>query len=226
MSTLDGPIWSRCSIALTCPARSYFQRTQSRERWTKAGMNVTAHQEKKKKKETKTGKKRAGKRENRRPILRKLCASLLRLFRGKHTEKVKGSAWGNWDPREVQQPFRPNPSRVGDRTTTLRWLLIDAVLVRLLAVFAFVFATTNIAFCLTRISSELKILHAMSSDLRHFSSHSVLHSYAFCAACSLATLFFLYDLQSRHCVVTRSAVPSSYGKNLVAATFEIEPERQ
>ena len=33
MSTLDGPIWSRCSIALTCPARSHFQRTQSRERW-------------------------------------------------------------------------------------------------------------------------------------------------------------------------------------------------
>ena len=33
MSTLDGLIWSRCSIALTCPARSHFQRTQSRERW-------------------------------------------------------------------------------------------------------------------------------------------------------------------------------------------------
>ena len=33
MSTLDGPIWSRCSIALTCPARSHFQRTQSREKW-------------------------------------------------------------------------------------------------------------------------------------------------------------------------------------------------
>ena len=33
MSTLDEPIWSRCSIALTCPARSHFQRTQSRKRW-------------------------------------------------------------------------------------------------------------------------------------------------------------------------------------------------
>ena len=33
VSTLDEPIWSRCSIALTCPARSHFQRTQSRERW-------------------------------------------------------------------------------------------------------------------------------------------------------------------------------------------------
>ena len=33
VSTLDEPIWSRCSIALTCPARSHFQRTQSKERW-------------------------------------------------------------------------------------------------------------------------------------------------------------------------------------------------
>ena len=33
VSTLDGPIWSRCSIALTCPARSHFQRTQNMERW-------------------------------------------------------------------------------------------------------------------------------------------------------------------------------------------------
>ena len=33
MSTLDGPIWSRCSIALTCPTRSHVQRTQSKVRW-------------------------------------------------------------------------------------------------------------------------------------------------------------------------------------------------
>ena len=70
-------------------------------------MNVTAHQEKKKNKETKTGKRRAGekKKRNRRPILKKLCAALLRSFRGQHSEKMKGSAWGNWDPREGQQPF-------------------------------------------------------------------------------------------------------------------------
>ena len=30
---LDGPIWSRCSIVLTCLARSHFQRTLNRERW-------------------------------------------------------------------------------------------------------------------------------------------------------------------------------------------------
>ena len=33
MSTLDGPIWSRNIIALTCPARSHFQRTLSKGRW-------------------------------------------------------------------------------------------------------------------------------------------------------------------------------------------------
>ena len=69
-----------------------------------------------------------GERENRQPILKKLCAALLRSFRGQHSEKMKGSAQGNWDPREGQQPFRPNPNGVGDRTTTLRRLLIGAVL--------------------------------------------------------------------------------------------------
>ena len=64
--------------------------------------------------------------ENRRPILKKLCAALLRSFRGQHSEKMKGSARGNWDPRKGQQPFRPNPNGVGVRTTTLRRLLIDA----------------------------------------------------------------------------------------------------
>ena len=33
VSTLDGPIWSKCNIALTCPARSHFQCTQSKETW-------------------------------------------------------------------------------------------------------------------------------------------------------------------------------------------------
>ena len=33
MSILDGPIWSKCSIALTYPARSHLQYTQSKERW-------------------------------------------------------------------------------------------------------------------------------------------------------------------------------------------------
>ena len=64
--------------------------------------------------------------ENRQPILRKLCAALLQSFRGQHSKKMKESARGNWDPREGQQSFRPNPNRVGDCTTTLRRLLIGA----------------------------------------------------------------------------------------------------
>ena len=62
--------------------------------------------------------------ENRRPILKKLCATLLRSFRGQHSEKMKGSTRDNWDPQKIQQPFRPNPNEVGDRTATLRRLLL------------------------------------------------------------------------------------------------------
>ena len=68
------------------------------------------------------------KRENKQLILKKLCAALLRSFRGQHSEKMKGSARGNWNRREGQQSFRPNPNGVGDRTTTLRRLLIGAML--------------------------------------------------------------------------------------------------
>ena len=39
---------------------------------------------------------------------------------------MKGSARGNWDPREGQQPSRPNPNGAGDLITTLRRLLIGA----------------------------------------------------------------------------------------------------
>ena len=60
VNTLDGPIWSRCSIALTYPARSHFQRTLSKERWSpRVGVNVIAHQEDEKKEEKKTCKRRA-----------------------------------------------------------------------------------------------------------------------------------------------------------------------
>ena len=33
MSTLNGLIWSKYSIAPTCPARSHFQLTLSKKRW-------------------------------------------------------------------------------------------------------------------------------------------------------------------------------------------------
>ena len=72
---------------------------------------------------------RQEKRDDRRPILKKLCAALLRSFRWQHGEKmvVRGECPGSWDFLEGQQPFRPNPNGVGDRTTTLRRLFIGAV---------------------------------------------------------------------------------------------------
>ena len=74
--------------------------------------------------------------ENKRPILKKLCLALLRSFRGPHSEKIKGNAWGNWDPRKGQQPFQPNPNGAGDRTTTLRRLLIGAASLVVVALFS------------------------------------------------------------------------------------------
>ena len=52
-------------------------------------MNATAHQEKKKNEEIKMAREGQEKREreNRRPILRKLCAALLRSFRGSIVKK-------------------------------------------------------------------------------------------------------------------------------------------
>ena len=69
------------------------------------------------------------KRENRQSIMKKLFAALLRSFREQHSEKITGSARGNWDPWKGQQPFRPNPNGVGYRNTTLRPMLIGAELI-------------------------------------------------------------------------------------------------
>ena len=67
-------------------------------------MNVAAHQEKEK--NEKTSKRKAG--EERRPILKRLRATLLRSFRGAARRKnglCKKSSQGNWDSRKDQQPF-------------------------------------------------------------------------------------------------------------------------
>ena len=72
---------------------------------------------------------RQEKKEHRRPILKKLCAALLQSLRGQHIEKMicaTGVHGDNWNPREDQQPFIPNSNGVGDRTTTLRRVLICA----------------------------------------------------------------------------------------------------
>ena len=100
-----------------------------------------------------------------------LCAALLRSFRGQHSEKMKGSGPGNWDPREGQQPFRPNPNGVGDRTTTLRRLLIGAG-VKLLSLQNWQIRE----FFLQRLWTFVP---------GHLSSHSALYSYGIFAPLTL-----------------------------------------
>ena len=84
-------------------------------------MNVATHHEK-------TGKRKAGVK-RRQPILKSLRATLLRSFRGLHGEKM---AYVRGVPRVTGTigkaiAILTQPKRVGDRTTTLRRLLIGAV---------------------------------------------------------------------------------------------------
>ena len=89
-------------------------------------MNVANHQEERNEK-TKRGKRQAEE-ERQMTILKKLRAALLRSFRGQHGEKMVCARGvpGVSGILGKEQPFRPNPNGVGDRTTTLRRLLIGA----------------------------------------------------------------------------------------------------
>ena len=75
-------------------------------------MNVTAHQEKGKIEETKMGKRRAGEERKRKQAtdFEKAVCCPSAVVQGAARRKMKGSARGNWDPREGQQPFRSNPN--------------------------------------------------------------------------------------------------------------------
>ena len=88
-------------------------------------MKVAAHQEK----NEKTGKRKAGE-ERTQADFKEAACYLATVVQGAARRKNglwKGSARGNWDPQEGQQPFQLNPNGVGDRITTLRRLLIGAV---------------------------------------------------------------------------------------------------
>ena len=68
-------------------------------------MNVAAHQEKEK--SEKTGKKEEGK-ERRQADFKKAACYPSAIVQGAAWGKnglCEGSDWGNWDPREGQQPF-------------------------------------------------------------------------------------------------------------------------
>ena len=89
MSTLNGPIWSRCTSAPTNPARSHFQRTLNKERRGQ-GRDERCHSsgEGKEQEDEDGQEKRQQKREDRRLISKRLRAALLRSFRRQHGEKM------------------------------------------------------------------------------------------------------------------------------------------
>ena len=68
----------------------------------------------------------------------------------------KGSARCNWDLRKGQQPFRLNPNGFGDRTTTLRRLLIVAGAFGDTAFFLFLLAKAALAFLPTALFVTLR----------------------------------------------------------------------
>ena len=95
-------------------------------------MNVAAHQEKEKNEETRTGKREAGEERIQATDFKEAacCPSAVVQEAARRINGLrKESARGNWDPREGQKLFRPNPNEIGDRSTTLRQLLIGAVTV-------------------------------------------------------------------------------------------------
>ena len=89
-------------------------------------MNVATHQEKEE--NEKAGKRKAGEKRRQADFKEAACypSAVLQGTARRKNRLCEGSARGNWDPRERQQPFEPNPNGVGDRTTTLRRLLIGA----------------------------------------------------------------------------------------------------
>ena len=72
-------------------------------------MNVTTHQEKEKNEEMKKDKQRAGEKKKRKqgPILKKLCAALLRSFRGQHSKKCRGVPGVTGTLRKANSHFDP-----------------------------------------------------------------------------------------------------------------------
>ena len=84
-------------------------------------MNTAAHQEMKNE-ETKTDKRKAGKGRRQATDSKEAacCPSVvIQEAAQQKNDLCDGSAWGNRDPQEGQQPFSSNPNRVRNCTTTL-----------------------------------------------------------------------------------------------------------
>ena len=91
-------------------------------------MNVAAHQGRGN--NEKTGKGKEGEERRQATYFKETACCSSVVVQGTAWQKnglCNESARGNCYPREGQQPLRPNLNGVGDRTTTLRQLLIGAV---------------------------------------------------------------------------------------------------
>ena len=70
-------------------------------------MNISAHQEQNKNKETKNGKREAGEGRRQETVFKKAVCCPLSVVQGQHAKKwlCKGNAGGNWDPWKGQPVF-------------------------------------------------------------------------------------------------------------------------
>ena len=116
MSTLNEPIWSRCSISRPAPKFHITSVQWTGKDGARVRMTVAAHQERNKK--TEKRKRATDFRGCKLPFCGRLGGSTAKK------SLCEGSTRSNWDPRKSQQLFRPNQNGVGDRTTTSRQLLI------------------------------------------------------------------------------------------------------
>ena len=93
------------SIALSYPYRSHFQRTLNRKDRARVRINVAAHQDKEK--NEKTGKRKAGVDRRQANFKEAACYPFAVVWGAARRKNgwCKGSARGNWDLREGQQPF-------------------------------------------------------------------------------------------------------------------------
>ena len=116
-------------------------------------MNVATHQEKEKNKKTVKGK--AG---EDRPILKRLRATLLRSFKGLHGEKiicVRGVLGVTGILGKANSHFNPTQTG-GDRTTTLRRLLIGAV--QFCSLYMYILYDRNFALYYPKRSESIRVL--------------------------------------------------------------------
>ena len=144
---------------------------------------------------------------------------------GSIAKKQKGSARGNWDPQEGQQPFRPNPNGAGDRTTTLRRLLIGAEImfynyIFINHVYIFINHVLRTMFLLQFFSFLAKLLLSLTSYRPNLICS---HLYNSTATRSLNYLrHFLFSACSHHFITCSDNFDTPFQRHLSRVTDNLE----